>query len=125
MTKTDQLRVSGNPRSLNGSGARTLASLVLSLTLSFPAWAQDGGVVSDAPRIVKLANGHYDFNPPAYVTLDAEVTRLQQVERVHKAEPSWATPVLIGMALGALAGATTVGALWWASSAVAAPKTSP
>lgn len=59
----------------------------------------------DAPRVLQLPNGHYDFNPPAYVAVDTELKRLQQLEREHNQEPSWATPVLVGLAVGFLAGA--------------------
>lgn len=79
----------------------------------------------DAPRVLKLTNGHYDFNPAAFAKVDAELKRLQQVERIHKQEPSWATPVIVGLVIGTLAGAATVGAVWWASSAARAPSTNP
>lgn len=59
----------------------------------------------DAPRVLKLPNGHYDFNDPAFKAVDLEMKRLQQVERVHNQEPKWSTPVLVGMAIGLLAGA--------------------
>ncbi len=79
----------------------------------------------DAPRVLKLTNGHYDFNPAAFAKVDDELKRLQQVERIHKQEPSWATPVIVGLVLGTLAGAATVGTFWWVSSAARAPSTSP
>lgn len=88
--------------------ARICASLV-ALSLAFTplrAGAEsDGGVVLDAPRIIKLPNGHYDVNPPAWDAVDGEMRRLQKVESAHKAEPSWATVLLVGVAIGAVAGA--------------------
>lgn len=59
----------------------------------------------DAPRVLHLTNGHYDFNDPAFDAVDAELKRLQGVERAHKAEPSWATPVLVGLVIGVVVGA--------------------
>lgn len=77
----------------------------------------------DAPRVLKLPNGHYDFNDPAFKAVDLEMKRLQQVERVHNQEPPWATPVLIGMGLGILAGlAIGVPVGVWAKSALDAGK---
>lgn len=98
------------------TAARTLASLVV-LALATPSLADehDGGVVLDAPRIVKLSTGHYDFNPAAFKSVDDELKRLQQLERVHKGEPSWAQPVLVGAVVGVVMGAALgVGAtlLW-------------
>lgn len=103
------------------AGARvvpTLASLVaLCLAISLPARAEsDGGVVLDAPRVLKLTNGHYDFNPAAFTKVDDELKRLQQVERIHKQEPSHAAPVLIGLGVGLLTGAAlgvAIGAVLW------------
>lgn len=87
--------------------ARTRATLV-ALALVFPSFARaesDGGVVLDAPRVLKLTNGHYDFNPAAFAKVDDELKRLQQLERTHKQEPSWATPVIVGLVLGVLVAA--------------------
>jgi hypothetical protein len=58
----------------------------------------------DAPRVIHLPNNHYDFNDPAFDAVDAELKRLQGVERAHKAEPSWATPVLVGLVIGVVVG---------------------
>lgn len=81
----------------------------------------------DAPRVVKLTNGHYDFNPPAFNAVDAELKRLQQVERVHKGEPAWATPVVVGLLTGIVLGAagTLAGVFLWERLAVTASKPSP
>jgi hypothetical protein len=81
---------------------RTLAFLLL-----FPvgAFAQDlDGGVSDAPKVVKLATGGYLFNEPAFEKVNGELSRLQAVERVHQGEPSWATPVIIGLVTGLIVG---------------------
>jgi hypothetical protein len=61
----------------------------------------------DAPRVLQLPNGHYDFNPPAYVAVDTELKRLQQLEREHNQEPKWSTPVLVGLAIGVTVGLVT------------------
>lgn len=106
------------------TAARTLATLV-ALVLVFPSFARaesDGGVVLDAPRVLKLPNGHFDFNPAAFAKVDDELKRLQQLERVHKQEPSWATPLILGMVLGVV---VAIPATWLASSAVNAAKPSP
>lgn len=87
----------------NGLVGRTLATLVLCLA-PLQAMAQDGGVVLDAPLVRKLPSGDYLFNKPAFERVDAEMKRLQAQERAHKAEPSWATPVLIGLAVGVVTG---------------------
>ena len=101
-------------------------TLAITLVLSLCARAQDGGVVLDAPLILQLPNGHYDFNPPAYIAVDTELKRLQQLEREHNQEPSWATPVLVGLAVGLLAGAAIAVPLTLAAkSALDAPKPSP
>ena len=94
--------------------ARICASLVLLLAAS-PAWAQDGGVVFDAPRVLKLPSGHYDFNPAAFAKVDDDLKRLQQLERVHRAEPSWATPLILGVVMGVVVAAPTT---WLVVSAV-------
>ena len=95
------------------------------IVYSFTARAQDGGVQSDAPRIVKLRDDSYLVNKAAFVKLDDEMKRLQGVERLHK-EESWVQTVMVSLAVGAAVGATTVGVIWWASSsAAAANKPSP
>jgi len=66
--------------------------------------------------VLQLPNGHFDINPPAFVKLDSELKRLQQLERTHNQEPSHATPVLIGMGVGGAVGlalGVMVGALLW------------
>ena len=80
----------------------------------------------DAPRVIKLTNGHYDFNPAAFLAVDEEMKRLQAQERAHKAEPEWYLPVLVGLAVGLTVGAVTGGAATlWAKSALDATKPSP
>lgn len=80
----------------------------------------------DAPRIVRLTNGHYDFNPAAFSAVDAEMKRLQAQERAHKAEPEWYTPVLVGLAVGLTVGAVLgAGVTLWGKSALDATKPSP
>lgn len=81
----------------------------------------------DAPKVVKLTNGHYDFNPLAFAKVNEELLRLQQVERVHKGEPSWATPVLVGLATGLVLGTagTLAGVFLWERLAGTATKPSP
>lgn len=69
--------------------------------LSFTARAAD-----DAPRVVRLENGHYDFNAPAFQKVDKELNRLQAVERQHEAE-SWWKPVLISLGVGLAVGVAT------------------
>ena len=110
-------------------GARdvlTAASLVLCL-LALPAHAQDGGVVLDAPRVLKQSDGTYLFNQAAFTKVDSELKRLQQVERVHKGEPSWAQPVLVGMLVGFVFGAASAVVADMAISRLvpAAPNPSP
>lgn len=82
---------------------RTLASLVLCLCVT-SARAQDGGAVLDAPLIEKSGNV-YTFNKPAFDAVNEEMKRLQQVEREHKGEPAWSTPILVGLVVGAVVGA--------------------
>lgn len=82
------------------------ALVLLSALVVCEARAQDGGVVlPDAPKVVALPSGGYFFNEPAFAAVDAEMKRLQGAERLHKAEPSWATPVLVGLVLGVVVGA--------------------
>lgn len=88
----------------------TPATLVLCLTLSsLGARAEDGGLVSDAPRAVRLDDGSVLFNQPAYTQLDAEMRRLQGVERLHRSE-NWVPVLLVGLAVG-LVGGVVVGAV--------------
>lgn len=105
--------------------ARICASALV-LCLGSPAKAQDGGVVLDAPRVVKLTNGHYDFNAAAFSAVDEEMKRLQAQERAHKAEPAWSTPVLVGMVVGLTVGSVLgAGLALWGKSALDATKPSP
>lgn len=60
--------------------------------------AGDGGV--DLPRIVHL-EPDYLVNEAAFRRLDVEVRRLQELERVHKAE-NWFGVLFTGMVVGAL-----------------------
>jgi len=76
---------------------------LLPLLLSLPCFAQDAGV-TDAPKVVILPGDNYLFNKPAFDTVNSEMSRLQGVERQHKAE-QWATPVIIGLVVGVVAGA--------------------
>ena len=75
-----------------------MLALALALCLS-----QDGGV-SDAPKVTILPGDNYVFNKPAFDTVNKEMSRLQGVERQHKAE-QWATPVVIGLVVGFAVGA--------------------
>ena len=103
-----------------------ICAAALVLCLGPPAMAQDGGVVLDAPRVIRLSNGHYDFNPAAFSAVDAEMRRLQAQERAHKAEPPWSTPVLVGLSVGLTLGAVLGAAAGaWGKSALDAAKTSP
>lgn len=79
-------------------------TLYLIAVLGLNAWAQDGGVISDAPKVTILPGDSYLFNKAAFDVTNAEMKRLQGVERLHKSE-QWVTPVLIGMAVGFVAGA--------------------
>lgn len=81
----------------------------------------------DAPRVIKQTDGTYLFNQPAFNAVDAELKRLQQVERVHKGEPSWWQPVVVGLAVGVIAGTvgTLTGVYLWERLAVTASKPSP
>lgn len=84
---------------------RILAALVLPLALiSLDARGEDGGIPADAPVALKLANGSVLMNKQAFEATDAEMKRLQALEKNHKAE-SWVTVFLVGLAAGALAGA--------------------
>lgn len=65
--------------------------------------AEEDALPDDAPKVVILQNGDYLFNKRAFDATNDEMKRLQGVERQHKAE-QWATPVIIGMAVGLLAG---------------------
>ena len=83
-------------------------TLCLIAVLGLNAWAQDGGVITistaDAPKVTILPGDSYLFNKAAFDVTNAEMKRLQGIERLHKSE-QWATPVLIGMAVGFVAGA--------------------
>lgn len=68
----------------------------------------DGGV-PDRPVVTKTAHG-YLFSDPAYNAVDAEMKRLQEVERRAKVEKErkqpWVEVILISAAVGLAAGAT-------------------
>ena len=81
-----------------------MKALIVLLCLALPAWAQD--LPADAPKATKALDGSVTFNKPAYADLDAELTRLQGIERLHKRE-SWATVVVISVAVGLVVGAAT------------------
>jgi len=81
----------------------------------------------DAPRVIKQTYGTYLFNQAAFAKVDAELKRLQQVERVHQGEPTWATPVVVGLVTGVVLGAagTLAGVYLWERLAGIATKPSP
>lgn len=64
-----------------------------------------------APLVLKLPTG-YLFNQPAFDVVDAEMKRLQRLERLHR-EESWLGVVLTGVAVGLVLGAGAVGLLWY------------
>ena len=88
---------------------RTLACFLSCALVATPwvARAQDGGV--DAPRAVRLLPGQslnyptLALNEPAEVAVDAELKRLQSLERAHKAE-SWTGVLITGGVVGVLLG---------------------
>ena len=61
-------------------------TLYLIAVLGLNAWAQDGGVISDAPKVTILPGDSYLFNKAAFDVTNAEMKRLQGVERLHKSE---------------------------------------
>jgi hypothetical protein len=90
-------------------------TLVLTLCLALPAYAQDAGV-SDAPRLPSatlLDNGSVLLSPEAYVAVDTEMKRLQAKERDHallvekvkkdneNGAAKWVIPLIIGALMGA------------------------
>ena len=91
------------------SPVRTLA---FSLILALPCYGQEVPKESkpapaDAPLVLQYPNGSALMNKAAFDKVDLEMKRLQQVEREHKAEPSWVIPVLIGVAAGLAVGIPT------------------
>lgn len=86
---------------------RTL-SLIFVLGLSFAARAQDVGVLQpvEDPKVTILPDSTYLFNKRAFEVTNAEMKRLQGVERQHKAENAF-IPVLIGLGVGTAVGLTT------------------
>lgn len=102
------------------SPVRTLA---FSLLLALPCYGQEpSGVLkeskpapADAPLVLQYPNGSALLNKAAFDKIDVEMKRLQQVEREHKAEPSWLIPVAIGagagLVVGAVVSAVIVGAV--------------
>lgn len=79
----------------------------------------------DAPRILKMPSGHYDFNPAAFKRVDDELKRLQQLERVHLAEPQWFIPVIVGAVTGLVVGVLTGLAMDWIWSRLAGSAEPP
>lgn len=84
---------------------RTLA-LVLALSLGSVARAEgeDGG--TEPAKIIRLPSNQYLVNEAAFKAIDFEVSRLQQVERNHKAE-SWLQVVLLSALVGLILGIPT------------------
>lgn len=79
--------------------------LALTVILGLNAWAQDGGTLEqDAPKVTILPGDNYLFNKRAFDTTNTEMKRLQGIERLHRSE-QWATPVIIGLVVGFVAGA--------------------
>lgn len=118
MIKADQRAVSVKKSGFSFPFPRR--TLALFLVLSLPCYAQEPSkeakpVAEDAPVVLKYSNGSALMNKAAYDKVDLELKRLQQVEREHKAEPSWVTPILIGgvvgLVVGAVASAVVVGSL--------------
>lgn len=100
MTDSGQRVVPVKETLSRSSWRRTLAVVLL---LSAPVSAQDAGVVLDAPLAEKYPDGSLLFNPPGAKALDAELKRLQGVERLHKGE-SWITVVAISSGVGLVVG---------------------
>jgi hypothetical protein len=97
---------------------RTLALVVAGvLGTSSPSFAQDPGAPLDdeRPRIIHLEDGSYLLNDLAWNVVNAEVKRLQGVERLHKAE-DWKPVVFISAGIGTLMGALSVVLFYWAGS---------
>ena len=89
-------------------------TLVLTLCLAMPAFAQDAGA-SDAPKLptaTRLDNGSVLLSPEAYVAVDTEMKRLQAKERDHallvekvkkdneNGAAKWVIPLIIGALVG-------------------------
>ena len=70
------------------------------LLFAAPTWAEP----KDAPVVTILPGDRYEFNKAAFDVTNAEMARLQGVERQHMAE-QWAPLFLIGVVLGVAAGA--------------------
>lgn len=61
-----------------------------------------------APRVTLLASGDYLVPQAAFAAVDAEMKRLQAVEKAHKGE-SWLTAILVSSAVGLVVGALAAG----------------
>lgn len=77
-----------------------MSSLILSLALLL---AQ-----TPPPRVTLLASGDYLVPQAAFAAVDAEMKRLQAVEKAHKGE-SWLTAILVSSAVGLVVGALAAG----------------
>ena len=75
-------------------------SLILSLALLL---AQ-----TPPPRVTLLASGDYLVPQAAFAAVDAEMKRLQAVEKAHKGE-SWLTAILVSAGVGLVVGAIASG----------------
>lgn len=84
-----------------------------SLTLAFILTAQQ--VVAqpaDAPVVTILPGDRYEFNKAAFDATDAEMKRLQGVERQHRSE-NWVPLFLIAVSLGVVTGVAVAVPLTW------------
>ena len=81
-----------------------MKALLLAALVALPAFGQEP---ADAPLVLQYPNGSALLNKAAFEKIDVEMKRLQQVEREHKAEPSWVIPILIGVAAGLVVGIPT------------------
>lgn len=85
--------------------------IIAALVAASPASLPDGGMAQDAPVVTKLSDDRgFLFSPAAYNAVDAEMKRLQEVERKAKLEKErkqpWVEVILISAAVGLAAGAT-------------------
>lgn len=84
-----------------------MKALLLAALVALPAFGQEPAKPADAPLVLQYPNGSALLNKAAFEKIDVEMKRLQQVEREHKAEPSWVIPILIGVAAGLVVGIPT------------------
>lgn len=70
----------------------------------------------EKPSVVKLADdAGYFVSQVAWSAIDAELSRLQGVERLHKQE-NWLGAVLVSSGVGALLGAGLASLIWYFST---------